>query len=365
MICSCKPVNQYYSWNHKSYIYGTSKCLDNPLNIIKNAYNMKVDTSMYQKNRSYYSNLYKSMRSADISHSDILAVYGNPYINAATNWNIMLYQKQRSIRNQYPGIDDVAKGISSIKYDFKNVLSKTTPEMRQFVNDFAIPVSTISSMYKGSPTNLKQVADKLGAFLCDVAYEFDKAFIPGFAAYADGGSIGDIVTSAGSDLVMMYCGGKFLQVGWKGVQRATYAGAQMLSKATAIARPTWQQTEQYVGKLLGKKARPQVSYLCGKEVARGTPGSVRPDFVLNGKKAVEAKNYDIAKNTSGLISKVVEQVNKRAIHLPKGMKQEIQIDIRGQKVTRATFKQIQRKIVEKCKGTINEDDIKWIGGFTK
>ena len=94
---------------------------------------MKVDTSMYQKNRSYYSNLYKSMRSADISHSDILAVYGNPYINAATNWNIMLYQKQRSIRNQYPGIDNVAKSISSIKYDFANVLSKTTPEVRQFV----------------------------------------------------------------------------------------------------------------------------------------------------------------------------------------------------------------------------------------
>ena len=63
--------------------------------------------------------------------------------------------------------------------------------------------------------------------------------MPGFAAYANGGSVGEIVTSAGSDLVMMYCGGKLVQVGWKGVQRATYAGAQMLSKSTNFVRPTW------------------------------------------------------------------------------------------------------------------------------
>ena len=352
-----KPESEY---SYSAHDYRSSPWLQ-----IYDARHMEIDTTQYQTNRTYYSKLYKSMKTAGIQHQDILSIWGNPYINVASNWYSLTNKRWNVIEKEYPGIWSVAYDIDKVKSDFKDVLSKTTPEMRQFVNDFAIPVTTISSIYKSSPTNLKQVADKLGAFLCDVAYEFDKAFIPGFAAYADGGSIGDIVTSAGSDLVMMYCGGKFLQVGWKGVQRATYAGAQMLSKATAIARPTWQQTEQYVGKLLGKKARPQVSYLCGKEVARGTPGSVRPDFVLNGKKAVEAKNYDIAKNTSGLISKVVEQVNKRAIHLPKGMKQEIQIDIRGQKVTRATFKQIQRKIVEKCKGTINEDDIKWIGGFTK
>ena len=351
------PINLYQPSNHKNR--------PSPLTQIYNAYNMKVDTTQYQTNRTYYSKLYKSMKDAGIPHQDILSVYGNPYLSTATGWNGMSYSKQQGIRNQYPGIDNVAKGISSVKYDFANVLSKTTPEIRQFVNDFAIPITTISSMYKGTPTNLKQVANKLGAFLCDVAYEFDKAFIPGFAAYASGGSVGDIVTSAGSDLVLMYCGGKFVQVGWKGIQSATYAGAQMLSKTSTLVRPTWQQTEQYLCKLFGKKSKSQVSYLYGKPVSYGTKNSVRPDFIINGKKAVEAKNYDIAKNTSGLISKVVEQVNKRAIHLPKGMKQEIQIDIRGQKVTRATFKQIQRKIVEKCKGTINEDDIKWIGGFTK
>ena len=103
----------------------------------------------------------------------------------------------------------------------------------------------------------------------------------------------------------------------------------------------------------------------GKEVARGTTGSVRPDFVLNGKKAVEAKNYDIAKNSSGLISKIVEQVNKRAVHLPKGMKQEIQIDIRGQRVTEATMNKVKQSIVDKCNGILIKDDIKIIGKTVK
>ena len=96
-----------------------------------------------------------------------------------------------------------------------------------------------------------------------------------------------------------------------------------------------------------------------------TAGSVRPDFIINGKKAVEAKNYDIAKNTSGLISKVVEQVNKRVVHLPKGMKQEIQIDIRGQRVTKVTFERIQREIVKRCNGALSERDIKTIGDLIK
>lgn len=92
----------------------------------------------------------------------------------------------------------------------------------------------------------------------------------------------------------------------------------------------------------------------------GTKNSVRPDFIINGKKAVEAKNYDIAKNSSGLISKIAEQVNKRAIHLPKRMKQEVYIDVRGQKVTSATIDAIKRKIVDKCNGILKTTDIRII-----
>ena len=135
--------------------------------------------------------------------------------------------------------------------------------------------------------------------------------------------------------------------------------------SVAYIRPSWRQTEQYLCKLFGKKSKSQISYLNGKEVPYGTKGSVRPDFIIKGRKAVEAKNYDIAKNSSGLISKIAEQVNKRAIHLPKGMKQEIRIDVRGQKVTEATFNNIKRKIVEKCNGVLIEKDIKEIGDLIR
>ena len=250
-----RPVNQYNSWNHKTKIYDTYKCLDNPLNIIKNAYNMKVDTSLYQKNRNYFSNLYQSLKNAQISHSDILAVWGNPYINAATNWNIMLYQKQQSIRNQYPGIDNVAKSISSIKYDFANVLSKTTPEMRQFVNDFAIPVTTISSMYKGAPSPLSKSSDAITAYLYKIADGFNRAMIPGYSAYADGGSVEEIVTSAGSDLILTYCGGKAIKIGYQGLK---YAGAKfsfvLKPKTTKVTWGMWSDLPKtmYKGKEYAK-----------------------------------------------------------------------------------------------------------------
>ena len=39
---------------------------------------------------------------------------------------------------------------------------------------------------------------------------------------------------------------------------------------------------------------------------------------------------------------------------------EIQIDIRGQKVTRETMKKIEQKIVDECNGALGEKDIKWI-----
>ena len=58
---------------------------------------MKVDTSLYQKNRNYYSNLYKSMRSADIPHSDILSIWGNPYIGTVTKWNELSWQRKQNI----------------------------------------------------------------------------------------------------------------------------------------------------------------------------------------------------------------------------------------------------------------------------
>lgn len=124
---------------------------------------MEIDTTQYQANRTYYSKLYKSMTTAGILHWDILSIWGNPYINIATAWAGVPYSKQQSVRSQYPGIGDVAKNTSSIRYNFSGILSKTTPEVRQFVNDFAIPVTTISSLYKEAPFRLGRVLQRRSA----------------------------------------------------------------------------------------------------------------------------------------------------------------------------------------------------------
>ena len=199
------------------------------------------------------------------------------------------------------------------------------------------------------------------------------------ARYRPASSLPDTISSEGLedcslDFALCFCSGvgSFLkQVGreafekfaTRSVAKALIANEGKIQKAIQNLRPSWKDTEAYVGKMLGKKAKAQVSYKYGKVVPHGTKDSVRPDFSVGDKLAVEAKNYNISKNASGLIKKVVEQVLKRAIHLPKTMKQLIKIDIRGQRVTRATFKQIQQKIVEQCNGALSKNDIEWIGEF--
>ena len=74
-----QPLSSYIPQNHKGRAH--------PLTQIHNAYHMPIDTSEYLVNRAYYSKLYKSMRGADISHQDILAIWGNPYIGVAIGWD--------------------------------------------------------------------------------------------------------------------------------------------------------------------------------------------------------------------------------------------------------------------------------------
>ena len=135
----------------------------------------------------------------------------------------------------------------------------------------------------------------------------------------------------------------------------------MSQRCSGPKREKWKNSEQYVSKMLGTKARPQVSYLNGKEVPYGTKGSVRPDFVIGNKAAFEVKNYDIAKNSDGLVREVVRQVKDRAIHLPQGMKQRVMIDVRGQSVSDATMDNIKQKIFDKCNGIVTRNDIKFFG----
>jgi hypothetical protein len=118
-------------------------------------------------------------------------------------------------------------------------------------------------------------------------------------------------------------------------------------------------SEIFVGKQLGEDARPQVSYLSGKEVKHGPTDSVRPDFV-KGKTAIEVKNYDLNKNVSGLIRDVSKQAEKRVEHLPEGRKQKVVVDIRGQSVQSRAKEMLRNKVFEKTGGIIQPDDIKFL-----
>ncbi|TWR66611.1 MULTISPECIES: hypothetical protein [Pseudomonas] len=71
------------------------------------------------------------------------------------------------------------------------------------------------------------------------------------------------------------------------------------------------------------------------------------------------KNYNIAKNQSGLISNVSKQALQRAENLPQGMQQQVVIDIRGQAVTPVQRAQIVRGIVDKSNGAISPSSIRF------
>ena len=140
-----KPVNTYNSWNHKTKIYGTSKCLDNPLNIIKNAYNMKADTTKYWSNRTYYSRLYQSLKNAQIPHHDILSIWGNPYIGVLTEWSDLSYQRRQRLVQEHPGIDETAEKIRREREEFRRSLEKMmNSPVDRFIDQMVIPMTTLA-----------------------------------------------------------------------------------------------------------------------------------------------------------------------------------------------------------------------------
>ncbi|AJK45877.1 LysM peptidoglycan-binding domain-containing protein [Burkholderia plantarii] len=125
-------------------------------------------------------------------------------------------------------------------------------------------------------------------------------------------------------------------------------------------RPSPPQSETDVGSDLGPGHDSQISYKGGKQVPYGTPGSVRPDFVAaDGSASFEVKNYNIAKNSSGLINNIAKQAVQRQINLPAGMEQQVVIDIRGQIVTPGQRSAIVQGIVKKSNGIIGSIDIQF------
>ncbi|QIM62163.1 hypothetical protein A1D29_01920 [Pasteurellaceae bacterium Orientalotternb1] len=126
-----------------------------------------------------------------------------------------------------------------------------------------------------------------------------------------------------------------------------------------VTRPTPKQSEIDVGKTLSDKAKPQISYKDGEEASYGKAGSVRPDW-CDGNCSIEVKNYNIHTNRNNLIQNIAKQAKARAKHLPKNMKQEVRIDLRGQKFSPKDIADIKKRIETKTNGIIKQQDVKFI-----
>ncbi len=122
-------------------------------------------------------------------------------------------------------------------------------------------------------------------------------------------------------------------------------------------RKSWRQSEIDVGNIY-PEYQAQKSFIEGKEVPYGTKGSSRPDYYKTGY-SIEVKNYTIstARGINALIKNVVNQVDLREKHLPKGTIQTIIIDIRGQNISNTIMKILSQSILEKC---VNPVIIKYI-----
>ncbi|WP_236585689.1 hemagglutinin repeat-containing protein [Fusobacterium canifelinum] len=106
------------------------------------------------------------------------------------------------------------------------------------------------------------------------------------------------------------------------------------------------------------KYQNQKSYYNRVEVPYGTKNSVRPENISDGlNRSIEVKNYDVNKNSSAMVYKIVKQAKERDIHLPEGNVQEIYIDIRNQDVSLEKQEFIKDKIVKDSNGIIKKENI--------
>ena len=133
---------------------------------------------------------------------------------------------------------------------------------------------------------------------------------------------------------------------WGAISGAVVGGAGKAIELRGLNGqiPTFQEAEQAAEKMYGGDA--QASYLEGKLVAQGTPGSTRPDIIRNVGgvlEAIEVKRYDLAANMSMLKRELSRQVSQRCIDLPKGSLQRIVLNVEGRGYTKQF---VQRAIVE-------------------
>lgn len=96
----------------------------------------------------------------------------------------------------------------------------------------------------------------------------------------------------------------------------------------------------------------QVSYLNGKEVPQGTPGSTRPDIVREVKghlEAIEVKCYNLSlsSNRNGLERELTREIQDRIAALPPGTTQRIVLNTEGRKYSQELINETINGIREK------------------
>jgi RHS repeat-associated protein len=136
-------------------------------------------------------------------------------------------------------------------------------------------------------------------------------------------------------------------------------------KPTPPGRPSWRTSEQNAASEIKSFGFvEQRSFINGKEVPYGTPGSVRPDLTSDAMNlSVDIKNYDLT--TPGgrynLVQNVVGQASSRSKHLPAGYHQGLILDVRGQDVNTRLLNAMVDRIVKKSGGAIRRENVYFLG----
>ena len=118
------------------------------------------------------------------------------------------------------------------------------------------------------------------------------------------------------------------------------------------SRPTWRQSELDAAEDFPDYDA-QKSFVNGEEVPYGTKGSVRPDYYKDGF-SVDIKNYNI-ESTNGrnnLVRNIEKQYYQRIDNLPKGTKQTIMIDVRGQNVSDTALNALYNDIMQRMNNDV-------------
>ncbi len=123
------------------------------------------------------------------------------------------------------------------------------------------------------------------------------------------------------------------------------AGQIFLNSAKKIPTPT--EAEKHAFNKYGGKM--QTSYQNGKEVARGTAGSTRPDLVVDKGthlEAIEIKRYalDNSNSISNLCSTLKKQVSDRIVHMPENTTQRIVLNVEGRSYSKETIDNAVRAV---------------------